>query len=69
MLGAVGRMVIGVWIKDDDGGTMKRMTGSALPARLFRKWQRRCVKARDNVRVAKIRGEIYYCTSCKKIQL
>jgi len=29
-------MVIGVWIRNDDGGTMKRMTGSALPARLFR---------------------------------
>ncbi len=35
-LGGVGGTVIGVWMGNDDGRAMKGVTGSALPARLFR---------------------------------
>jgi len=35
-VGAVGGTVIGVWMGNDDGRPMKAVTGSGLPARLFR---------------------------------
>jgi len=35
-IGAVGGTVIGVWLGNDDGHATKGVTGSALPARLFR---------------------------------
>ncbi len=35
-VGAVGGTVIGVWLGNDDGRPMKAVSGSGLPARLFR---------------------------------
>jgi penicillin-binding protein 1A len=35
-VGAVGGTVIGVWMGNDDGRPMRAVTGSGLPARLFR---------------------------------
>ena len=35
-IGAVGGTVIAVWLGNDDGHPMKNVTGSSLPARLFR---------------------------------
>ena len=35
-VGAVGGTVIGVWMGNDDARPMKAVTGSGLPARLFR---------------------------------
>ncbi len=35
-VGAVGGTVIGVWLGNDDGRPMRAVTGSGLPARLFR---------------------------------
>jgi len=35
-VGAVGGVVIGVWLGNDDGRPMKAVSGSGLPARLFR---------------------------------
>jgi len=35
-VGSVGGTVIGVWLGNDDGRPMKAVTGSGLPARLFR---------------------------------
>ncbi len=35
-VGAVGGTVIGVWLGNDDGRPMKGISGSGLPARLFR---------------------------------
>ncbi len=35
-IGAVGGTVIGVWLGNDDGRPMRSVTGSGLPARLFR---------------------------------
>jgi len=35
-IGAVGGTVIGVWLGNDDGHPMKGVSGSGLPARLFR---------------------------------
>ncbi|GAC1348670.1 MAG: hypothetical protein NVSMB18_37500 [Acetobacteraceae bacterium] len=36
LMGAVGSTVIGVWLGNDDNKPMRGVTGSSLPARLFR---------------------------------
>ena len=35
-IGAAGGTVIGVWLGNDDGRPMRAVSGSGLPARLFR---------------------------------